>query len=115
MRSWHCSSTRMTWARRPSDYERGGLRGWTLFGGLLGAERAQDATSLIVRGGSGQEIRISDLRSVRGSRLPAVFVDRRDRLRFVMASRVERKRGPAWPRAGRRARDGAVDVTRPRE
>src|SRR5256885_2878373 len=82
--SLHSSADEAAVRGRPSDYKRGTLSGWRLFGALLPAAARANTQAIEVVGAGGQVLRIENPVQQYPGLEPVLFLDRRNDLRFMM-------------------------------
>jgi hypothetical protein len=100
--------------QKRSDYTRGGLHGWTVFGALLPRPEGKRVRSIVAIAADGRHLAIEPPPGPDRDVDPVVYVDREDRLRFTLPEAAAptgfpHGRGPGDGRGG----GGRHGVTRP--
>lgn len=96
---WEGSRERLL--ETPSDYRRGSLRGWTVFGALLPTADRSRLRSIVAIAADGRHVTVDAPPARAGAFEPVVYLDRRDALRFTL----KRPDEPGFPH-GRGPGDG---------
>jgi hypothetical protein len=92
--------------KKPSDYTRGSLHGWTLFGALLPRTEIARLRSIVAIAADGRHVTVDAPVPPRAVAFePVVYLDRHDRLRFIVplaaeGTGVPHGRGPGDGRGG---------------
>jgi hypothetical protein len=114
----HSSANYDAVRRRASDYKRGTLTGWRLFGAFLPAAARADTRAIEVVGTGGQVLRMEDPAKRYPGLEPVLFLDRRNELRFMMISSaptgtLAHGRGPGDGRGGggQRGKEGPLAIS----
>ncbi len=96
---WHAD--REAALKRPTDYTRGALRGWRLYGGILADSERAGTRRIAVEGANGKALTIDEPARQHPGLEPVLFTDRAGRFRFMMVG----EESPAFPH-GRGPGDG---------
>jgi hypothetical protein len=80
--AWHADAAEL--AKRPTDYTRGALHGWKLWGGILPPADASRTQKIEVEAADGKKLAIDDPAANYPGLEPVLFPDRTGALRFML-------------------------------